>query len=261
MMLETIGDYDVRLLERVGSIVRYAATHVVLPRRAIIELLDADAPQVDAVKLMRRACMLDALQHPAVPRIYECGRLGSRPWIAIAHDRNSTLRDELRDGRLQVREALTLLEDVGAVLAHAHARGVLHGNITATAIVRTPALRIQKWESARTHDTELSCDALDGSDDVLALGKSIAGALDRPEEVPGAVRQLIGRLLAADASRRPTAVEVVKSARALREAMGLIDRVALTGEVEEPEIEIQHEPEEEVILLEQRRPTVDRHAG
>lgn len=73
--LTTIGDYEVRVIERVGTVVRYAATHVVLPRRAVVELLDLDAPRVDAMRLMRRACLLEALQHPAVPRIFECGRL------------------------------------------------------------------------------------------------------------------------------------------------------------------------------------------
>lgn len=258
--MQAIGDYEVRLIERVGSLERYAATHVVLPRRAVIELLAADAHPLEAVKLMRRACILDALRHQAVPRIYECGRLHGRPWIAIAHERSETLRDELRDGGLEVREALTLLEEVAAVLSYAHARGVLHGNINATAITRTPALLIQKWETARTHDTELSSDALDGSDDVLALGKTIGGALSRPDEVPLAFRQLLGRMLAADPQRRPSAAEVVKATRALRGAMDVIDVVALAGEVEDPEIEIE-DSEEEVILLEQRRPTVDRYAS
>lgn len=258
--MRTIGDYEVSQLERTGSIVRYAATHVVLPRRAIIELLDADAPQVEAVRLMRRACILDALQHPAVPRVYECGRLAGRPWIAIAHDREATLRDELRDGGLEVREALTLLEGVAAVLSHAHARGVLHGNINATAIVREP-LRLLKWESARTHDTELSSEALDGSDDVFALGKTVGAALARPEEVPDALRQLLARMLAADPSRRPTASEVVKLARAQGTAMGMIEMIALAGEAEEPDIEIEDAgADDDVILLDRPRATAFRYA-
>jgi hypothetical protein len=50
--LTTIGDYEVRVIGRVGAVVRYAATHVVLPRRAVVELLDLDAPRVDAMRLM-----------------------------------------------------------------------------------------------------------------------------------------------------------------------------------------------------------------
>lgn len=259
--LETIGDYEVRVIERVGSVVRFAATHVVLPRRAIIELLASDAPRTDAIKLMRRACILEALQHPAVPRVFECGRLDSRPWIAIAHEQDSTLHDELKHRGLEVREALTLLEEMAAFLSHAHARGVLHGNITAIAIVRAPTLRIQRWENARARH---SAGAIDGREDVLALGKTMWAALARPEAVPEGLARLLQRMRADDPATRPTAPEVVSGVRALRDAIGSIDDneldhviegLATDGDDEGPDIVIEYptnDDEEEYILLERR---------
>ncbi len=267
--LTTIGDYEVRELDRVGAIVRYAATHVVLPRRAVIELLDIDAPRVDAMRLLRRACILEALQHPATPRVFECGRLDGRPWIALAHEHGTTLHDELGHRRLEVREALTLLEELAAFLSHAHARGVLHGNIAPTAIVRTPTLRLQRWENARVHDTELSSDAIDGRDDVFALAKTVHEALARPDAVPEAFAQLLARMLASDPRMRPTAPEVVSSVRAIRDAIGSIDEDvdraldALSSDADDdgPEIVIEYpvesdDEEEECILLDRRLDTV-----
>lgn len=253
--LTTIGDYQVRVLDRVGAVVRYAATHIVLPRRAVVELLESDAPRVDALRLMRRACILEALQHPAVPRIFECGRLEGRPWIAISDEDGPTLHDELQQGRLEVREVLTLLVEVAALLAHAHARGVLHGDITPSAIVRAP-LSLLRWENAHLHDTELMSDAIDGRQDVFDLGKTISAAL-RPD-VPEALKRLLGRMLAVDPGARPTASEVVDAARALRDDLGAlheveVDRVleALAGEDEEPDIAIEYPTvEDECILLE-----------
>ncbi len=249
----TIGDYEVRAIERVGALVRYAATHVVLPRRAVVELLELDAPRVDAMRLMRRACILEALQHPAVPRVFECGRIDGRPWIAIEDDLGTSLHDELQHRRLEVREALTLLEEVAAFLSHTHARGVLHGNITATAIVRAPTLRLQRWENARTHDTELASDAIDGRDDVFGLGKTISAALARPDAAPEGLTALLARMLSADPLMRPTAAEVVTGARALRDAIGSID------DVEDVEIVLEYPPfeEEEPILLDRRRVTLE----
>lgn len=261
--LTSIGDYEVQRIDRVGAVVRYKATHVVLPRRAIIELLDVDAPRVDAMRLMRRACILEALQHPAVPRVFECGRLEGRPWIAIAHEHGATLHDELQHRRLEVREALTLLEEVAAFLSHAHARGVLHGNITPSAIVRAPTLRLQRWEIARVRDSE---DTIDGREDVFALGTTISAALARPDTVPAEVGWLLAQMVAAPAIR-PTAPDVVIAARALRDAMGLVDEVdldraldALGGRAEDddPEIVVEYPSvdddvaEEEYILLERR---------
>ena len=149
-------------------------------------------------------------------------------------------------------------------MSHAHTRGVLHGNITAAAIRRAPTLKLQGWDNVRVHDTELSSDALDGGEDVFALGKVIAGALARPHAVPDAVTELLGRMLATDPALRPTAPEVVAAARALRDRIGFVDSSeldamlsALESDDGEPEIVIESAPIEDYILLERRRPPLD----
>lgn len=272
----TIGDYEVRRIERAGSVVRYAATHVVLPRRAIIEIVAADAPRADAMQLMRRACILEALQHPAVPRAFECGRLDGRPWFAMTAPVGASLHDEGR--ALEIREALTLLEGVAACLSHAHSRGVLHGNITPAALVRTPTLQLLRWENVRIHDGAV----FDGSEDVLSLGTTVAHALARPDAVPVELARLLASMLG-ESSRRPSASEVVSAVRAIRDAIGAFDRVhvdrvidALADEAidtaideAEPEIvivysepEAEPEParephEEDIVLLDRRRIGLD----
>jgi hypothetical protein len=246
--LTTIGDYEVRVLERTGAVVRYVATHVVLPRRAVIELLDVDAPRVEAVKLMRRACILEALQHPAVPRVFECGRLHGQPWVAIADEQGTTLHDELQQRRLGVREALTLLEEMAAVLSHAHARGVLHGNITARTIVRAPTLMLQRWENARVHDTDLSSEVIDMCDDVFDLGKTISAALAKPDAAPKTVTRLLSRMLATDPAMRPTAPELATAARSIRDAIGSIDEVDVDQLFQALAVDVESDDQEPILL-------------
>jgi serine/threonine protein kinase len=205
-----------------------------------------------------------------VPRIFECGRLGGRPWIAIAHEDGTTLHDELQHRRLEVREVLALLEEVAAFLSHAHARGVLHGNITPLAIIRAPTLRLQRWENARIHDTDLVSEALDGCDDVFALGKTVSAALATPHAAPEALTRLLRRMLAVDPAMRPTAPELVKAARAIRDSIGFIDAIdvehaleALPGDSSEDGLEIEieypqdHDADDEPILLDRRRPPTE----
>jgi hypothetical protein len=71
-----IGDYwiDGELLAR-GYEIAYRATHRVLPRCARIAILDPACVGVQPaeLQLMREACILDALHHLGVPRVYECG--------------------------------------------------------------------------------------------------------------------------------------------------------------------------------------------
>src|SRR5215204_1937057 len=62
----------------------YKATHLVLPRRATIQVLPAaeGAVRSVALDLLREACIVDAVDHPGMPRIFECGMLADRrPWI------------------------------------------------------------------------------------------------------------------------------------------------------------------------------------
>src|SRR5438477_11333520 len=79
-----IGDYVVeRALAEDGMVAECLARHVLLPRRAHLRVIAAEARSI-AVRMMREAWVLEALDHPGVPRLYECGVLpDDRPWIAF----------------------------------------------------------------------------------------------------------------------------------------------------------------------------------
>ncbi|MBL9020500.1 MAG: protein kinase [Myxococcales bacterium] len=203
----------------------YEATHVVLPRRAKLIVLDAaladHAPA--AVQLMREACLLDAMAHPGVPRVFGCGVVARRPWIACELIEGTPLSEQLASGRaLPVHDVLALLRDAAEVLEHAHRRGVVHRNLRPEVLVRTRGrafpLCITGWSDARLHDAEAAL--IDLRDDVLALGTvaftALTGArpcdeLSATERCPGAPRKLtrlIDRMLAEDPEARPSCAEV-----------------------------------------------------
>ena len=266
--LRTIGDYEVKAIGRDGALVRYEATHIMLPRIAIIELVDPAGSLSISRELLRRACILEALRHPNVPRVFECGRLDGQPWVAFEHCDGITLEDELRRRHLEVGEVLDLLEQVGALLSHAHARGVLHRDITTRAIIRNPELVVTCWDHACAHDTNVHTD---GRDDVFALAHVALAALHEQHSVPVALARLLAKMLAPDVTKRPTASQVVANAQAIREP-GLFAHVAgasrdaeldaalesLTGQGSD-EVEIEYvsgdRDEEEPVLLESRRRT------
>lgn len=91
------------------GVVEHAATHALLPRKAIVRFAAHDAE----AQLMREACVLEAVKHPGVPRVFECGLLEDRrPWIVMLFDR-MTSSVLVQPSTAEVRaEAMRLLENV-----------------------------------------------------------------------------------------------------------------------------------------------------
>ncbi len=192
-----VGNYRIeRELAATKGGVLFQATHVVLPRRAILKVTLAGTAdrQLAALQLLREACILDALHHPAVPTIYESGVLDDRrPWYAHEPIEGCTLAELIVRGPIEPLEVAALVRDAGDVLAHAHRRGVIHRGLRPDRILMTPDRRfpisIVDWSDARAHDAApalpmlpapgtghylapemLRGDAIDDRADVFALG-------------------------------------------------------------------------------------------
>jgi len=191
-----IGDYQVdREVAVEATSVVYAATHVVLPRQAQLKVTHPGSRDA-AVQLLREACILEALSHSGIPRVYECGVLSDRrPWSAIELVTGVGFDRFVGDGPLAVSDLVVALRDVADILRHAHERGVVHRRLAAGSIIRTPRRRggyaICDWDDARTLDAESDV-AVDPRDDVHALGllafHALTGARPEPLAAP-ATRQ------------------------------------------------------------------------
>lgn len=184
---------------------------------------------------MGEACILELLRHAGVPRVFECGLLGSRPWIATEYIDGKSI-EQLAAEPLAVADALAVIRDAAAVLAHAHHRGVVHRNLTPASIVRTPArdcsVYIIGWGHASVDGRagrptvepgsqfyrapEAAEGGGDASADVFALGAVMfeATTLVLPEPVqrfpgvPEPLHQLLANMLAHDSEDRPSAAAV-----------------------------------------------------
>ena len=176
------------------------------------------------VRLMREACILEALKHPGLPRVFEIGVEAGLPWIA----------DELLDGAplsapFAIEQLAGIMRDSCLILAHCHRRGVIHDGIWIDAFVRAPErgfpLCLANWRRARLGDP------VEGLDDVHALGMAVYAAL--PGTAPLGILSLVDAMLAPNAADRPSAAEVAVEASRLGE---------VAGGFEDPEIE-------DVILL------------
>jgi tRNA A-37 threonylcarbamoyl transferase component Bud32 len=190
----------------------YEAVHLVLPRRVRLEI----ATKPHGVRMMRGACILEGLQHPGVPRIYEVGLLRTamenRPWVA-----SELIAGEVLTGPLSATQILEVVRDVAGVLAYAHDRGVVHRDLRADSIVCTDGSRgypivITNWTEARADTTELA-----RAGDILALGEVALSLL--PADAPARIKMMIDDLVVANPLNRPSAAEVRARAKLILETL------------------------------------------
>ncbi|HEX4416469.1 MAG TPA: protein kinase [Kofleriaceae bacterium] len=264
-----IGEY---LLERElparTTEVAYRATHRLLPRAARLAILKPAfvGARIAEIQLMREACVLEALHHTGAPRAFEYGTIDDRPWIATELVDGTSIEHAAAQHPISIGEVIGVLRDVAAVLAHAHARGVVHRNLTPRSIVQTPArgfpICITEWGDASIHDSaipyvhdpaarfyrapELARGShgegqADGRVDVFALAAVMfeAATLVLPDPVqkfpgvPIAVHRLLAAMMNRNPEERPTAATVHADARRLAEGFAEGD-----GAIEEVEVEL-----------------------
>ncbi len=234
---DRIADYvvDEHLPTR-GSGHLYLASHLVLPRRAVIKILPlaVGAARELTVEQLREACIVDAIDHPGVPRLFETGVLPDRRhWVALEHIDGPSLADALDAHAVEDHAVMTIVRDVADVLASVHAQGLVHANVVPSAVVvptraRRHPLCLVDWGAARTLDStrplplapprsslgylapeQLHGKPIDASADVFALGM-IARELgaDAQSDLPPMFLALVDRMLAVEPAERPTAADV-----------------------------------------------------
>jgi eukaryotic-like serine/threonine-protein kinase len=130
---ESIGPYRVReLLGRAGGSAVFAATNP-QGRPAAVKLFPARLGEDPAaVEQFRNELAAIALlsRHPNLVHILETGLDGSRPYLAMELVDGTSLDRVLKQRRVSLLEALTVMRGVCRGLSHAHQHGVVHRSLT-----------------------------------------------------------------------------------------------------------------------------------
>jgi len=232
-----IGDYRLEEELTASSAARtYRATHQVLPRQVVVKIA---CEARDSIGVLREACLLAALPHCGIVRVYETGRLSDhRTWFASEIVEGLTLAGALELGPLDVAIAAGIVRDLADILSYAHQRGVVHAGLVPDHVVLTARTRgfplcITDWSSARTHDArsihawepgpytapEVVRGELDDRADVYALGAIAYRAFTgvTPDgapitalapQLPRQLATLVEQMLVYDRWDRPSSAEV-----------------------------------------------------
>jgi len=127
---------DVDLVGELFAGDRYAPLEVVGPETVAVRARDRrlrrevevrlGRPGEDPARFLREAGVLARLDHPAVPRVHDVGRLGGRPYYAVDRLEGERLAD-LDPGPADRPRLLRAFLGVCGAVEHAHDAGIVHG--------------------------------------------------------------------------------------------------------------------------------------
>ncbi len=154
-------------------------------QRVALKVLHSAVAQREAVlwELQREFQHLQLLSHPAIVRVHEFDRDGATAFFTMELLDGGLLSHVFRARQSQPLPrpyALAIMRDVGAALAYAHSRGVVHGDVNPRniAITKTGELRILDFGTSQRASTGTSgyasCQVLEGQradvrDDVFSF--------------------------------------------------------------------------------------------
>jgi diguanylate cyclase (GGDEF)-like protein len=95
-----------------------------------VKLLTTPGDGVRATSFRREAALLASLDHPALPRIFQVGQVGTRPYLVMELIEGHSLADRLRDGPAAEEEAARIAAQVAGGLSAVHRAGLVHRDVT-----------------------------------------------------------------------------------------------------------------------------------
>jgi serine/threonine protein kinase len=128
-----IGKY--RILEELGHggfATVYKAVDTTLDREVALKVLDPLLTRDSAFmsRFQQEARMTAKLFHPNIAALFEVGQAEGRHFIAMQYIPGHNLRDVVQQrGLLSFDEIASVVQQIGAALDYAHARGVIHRDV------------------------------------------------------------------------------------------------------------------------------------
>jgi len=136
----TVSGYEILdELGRGGMGVVYRARHVSLNRLVALKMIlsGGHAGGADLERFLAEAEAVAAFAHPNVVQVFEVGRDGHLPFMALEFIDGGTLADRVKDGPLPAKEAARVVEALARGLNTAHQAGIVHRDLKPANVLMT----------------------------------------------------------------------------------------------------------------------------
>jgi tetratricopeptide (TPR) repeat protein/tRNA A-37 threonylcarbamoyl transferase component Bud32 len=220
------GRYRIeRVLGEGGMATVYLAHECKHDRPVVLKVLKPEvAAWLGAQRFRSEIHILARLSHPYIVPLIDSGDADGLLYYVMPYMGGETLRDRLTSGSVPVRDALVILTDIAAALAHAHAGGLVHRDLKPANVLCVAdhaylmdfGIAKPRPEIASSVDTiegfaigtpaymapeQIGGGRVDARSDVYAWGivarETLRGAGSR------ALRELVDRCLSNNATQRP----------------------------------------------------------
>ena len=139
---DTLGDYQIiDVLGRGGMGKLFRVRNLISDRVDALKIIAPDLRGNSelADRFLREIKVHASLDHPNIAALRTAMRVGDQFAMVMELVEGKDLEERLREGPLNVRAAVDLVDQVLSALAFAHARGVIHRDIKPANIMVTPA--------------------------------------------------------------------------------------------------------------------------
>lgn len=110
----------------------YLGYDTILQREVAIKVLRGDLASDDKFvkRFQREALSATSLNHPNIVQLYDVGEYHGKYFIVMEYVQGKTLKQVIRErGPLQIAEAVNIMKQLTAGMAHAHERSIIHRDI------------------------------------------------------------------------------------------------------------------------------------
>lgn len=152
-----IGKYEIlREVGRGGMGVVFLARDRDLDRTVALKMLRQFENETAVKRFFREARLIAQLSHPGIIKIFDTGTYRNVPYIVMQYVPGQPLDELMASRKINVRDALGILEQVARAVHFAHTHGVVHRDLKPSNVMVDPHNRayVMDFGLAKTLDTQ-----------------------------------------------------------------------------------------------------------